>query len=76
MSHNVFAGLQWLNNTSRGPLISPQAKHRVAGLIASAESEGGKILLDGRNISVAGYPDGNFIGPTVIEANTNMTCYK
>ncbi|KAG6832280.1 hypothetical protein H0H92_003513 [Tricholoma furcatifolium] len=59
-----------------GPLISPEAKQRVVGLISSAEEEGGKILLDGRNISVPAYPDGNFVGPTIIEASTSMRCYK
>lgn len=58
-----------------GPLISPVAKNRVTGLISSAEEQGGKIHLDGRVIQVPGYPDGNFIGPTVIEANTTMKCY-
>lgn len=59
-----------------GPVISPAAKKRVCGLIASAEEQGGRILLDGRNIQVAGYPDGNFVGPTVLEATTDMRCYK
>ncbi|KAH8120204.1 Methylmalonate-semialdehyde dehydrogenase [Phellopilus nigrolimitatus] len=59
-----------------GPLISPAAKQRVTGLIASVEEEGGRILLDGRNIEVPGYPDGNFVGPTVVEAVTTMRCYK
>jgi malonate-semialdehyde dehydrogenase (acetylating)/methylmalonate-semialdehyde dehydrogenase len=58
-----------------GPLISPAAKERVTGLIASAEEQGGTIHLDGRGISVEGYPDGNFVGPTVIEASTEMRCY-
>ncbi|EJD55669.1 methylmalonate-semialdehyde dehydrogenase [Auricularia subglabra TFB-10046 SS5] len=62
--------------TDLGPLISPAAKARVEGLIGSAETEGGKILLDGRGIKVEGYPDGNFVGPTIIEADTTMTCYK
>lgn len=59
-----------------GPLISPAAKERVSALIASAEKDGGKIILDGRGLQVPGYPDGNFVGPTVIEAGTEMTCYK
>ena len=59
----------------RGPVISPFAKDRVIGLISSAEPEGGKILLDGRDIKVEAYPDGNFVGPTIIEANTTMKCY-
>lgn len=60
----------------RGPLISPAAKRRVEGLISSAEEQGGTIHLDGRNISVEGYPQGNFVGPTIIEATTEMKCYQ
>ncbi|KAG8951755.1 hypothetical protein FRC03_012395 [Tulasnella sp. 419] len=59
-----------------GPLISPQAKKRVEGLITSVEEEGGKIHLDGRNLVVPGYEHGNFVGPTVAECVTNMRAYK
>jgi len=59
-----------------GPLISPAAKDRVLGLIGSAEQESGKIHLDGRHIEVPGYEHGNFIGPTIIEADTTMKCYE
>ncbi|KAF9270041.1 methylmalonate-semialdehyde dehydrogenase [Marasmius fiardii PR-910] len=59
-----------------GPVISPAAKSRILKLISSAENEGGKIRLDGRDIYVPAYPEGNFVGPTVIEADTSMTCYK
>lgn len=61
---------------SSGPLISPAAKSRVQGLIASAVEEGGQIHLDGRNVQVQGYPLGNFVGPTIIEATTTMRCYQ
>ncbi|KAJ3550291.1 hypothetical protein NMY22_g560 [Coprinellus aureogranulatus] len=59
-----------------GPVISPIAKARILKLIGTAEEDGGRILLDGRGISVPGYPDGNFVGPTIIEAGTNMRCYQ
>ncbi|XP_006454650.1 hypothetical protein AGABI2DRAFT_189895, partial [Agaricus bisporus var. bisporus H97] len=59
-----------------GPVISPQSKERITSLIASAEQEGGRIALDGRSITVPGYPDGNFVGPTILEADTNMKCYQ
>ena len=35
-----------------GPCISPEAKKRIEGLIASAAAEGGTILLDGRGHTV------------------------
>ncbi|KAF5356173.1 hypothetical protein D9756_004093 [Leucocoprinus leucothites] len=59
-----------------GPVISPHSKERITGLIASAEQDGGKIALDGRGLVVPEYPDGNFIGPTIIEAGTSMRCYQ
>ncbi|KIK30389.1 hypothetical protein PISMIDRAFT_26819 [Pisolithus microcarpus 441] len=59
-----------------GPLISPASKKRVEEIISTVEPEGGRIHLDGRGISVPGYPNGNFIGPTIMEAATTMRCYR
>ncbi|SJX60249.1 probable methylmalonate-semialdehyde dehydrogenase (acylating), mitochondrial precursor [Sporisorium reilianum f. sp. reilianum] len=58
-----------------GPLISPQARERVRSLTGSVEHEGGKILLDGRDFSCPEYPNGNFVGPSVIEAAPGMKAY-
>ncbi|KAJ4002462.1 methylmalonate-semialdehyde dehydrogenase [Lentinula boryana] len=63
-------------NTDIGPVISPSAKARIVEIISSAEGQGGKIHLDGRDLVVPTYPDGNFVGPTVIEADTSMRCYQ
>lgn len=49
-----------------GPLISPEAKARVESLIQSGVEEGAKLLLDGRNVNVKGYENGNFVGPTIL----------
>ncbi|KJA25882.1 hypothetical protein HYPSUDRAFT_37368 [Hypholoma sublateritium FD-334 SS-4] len=60
-----------------GPLISPGARDRVTSLITSALDEGGEIILDGRNFKAPeAYPYGNFVGPTIIKANTSMKCYQ
>ncbi|KFA70485.1 hypothetical protein S40285_00598 [Stachybotrys chlorohalonatus IBT 40285] len=60
-----------------GPVISPQSKARIEGLIASAEEEGATILLDGRGFAPAKYPNGNFIGPTIItDVTPEMRCYR
>jgi len=62
--------------TEVGPLINPAAKVRVEELITSAEQDGCKILLDGRNCTVDGYEQGNFVGPTVITGvEKGMRCY-
>merc|ERR1712059_75557 len=59
-----------LASTDIPPVISPMAKERISGLLQSAVDEGATLLLDGRGAEVEGYPDGNFIGPSII---TNMT---
>jgi malonate-semialdehyde dehydrogenase (acetylating)/methylmalonate-semialdehyde dehydrogenase len=60
-----------------GPVISPQAKQRINELIASAEKEGARIVLDGRNVTVKGYEKGNFVGPTIVAGvKPHMQIYK
>ena len=60
-----------------GPLISKAARERVEGLIGTAEGEGARLVLDGRGASVEGYPDGNWVGPTLIdEVTPEMTVYR
>lgn len=65
-----------LEIASSGPVTTPAAKARIEGYITSAEKEGGKILLDGRGKQVPNYPDGNFVGATLIEATADLTAYK
>jgi malonate-semialdehyde dehydrogenase (acetylating)/methylmalonate-semialdehyde dehydrogenase len=50
-----------------GPVISSQSRSRVEQLIEQGVSEGGKVLLDGRNAKISGYEKGNFIKPTILE---------
>lgn len=52
--------------TEVGPLISTQSKQRVEDLIAAGVKDGAQLLLDGRNVKVPGYPNGNFVGPSII----------
>lgn len=60
-----------------GPLISPQAKERVERLISNGIEEGAECLADGRHFKVEGYPDGNWVGPTVFKnVTTDMSLYK
>ncbi|KAF2270536.1 methylmalonate-semialdehyde dehydrogenase mitochondrial precursor [Lojkania enalia] len=60
-----------------GPVISPEAKKRIEGLIASAEEEGATIVLDGRGQKPPKYPNGNWVGPTIIaNVKPHMKCYK
>ncbi|EEP75773.1 methylmalonate-semialdehyde dehydrogenase (acylating) [Uncinocarpus reesii 1704] len=60
-----------------GPVITPQSKKRIEELIASAEEEGATILLDGRGYTPPKYPNGNWVGPTIITGvKPHMKCYR
>jgi malonate-semialdehyde dehydrogenase (acetylating)/methylmalonate-semialdehyde dehydrogenase len=62
--------------TDLGPVVSKNAKNRVLGLIEEGVKAGAKLDLDGRNIQVAGYEKGNFIGPTIFSGVTpEMSIY-
>lgn len=60
-----------------GPVVTPQSKARIETLIASAQAENATILLDGRGYKPKSYPDGNWVGPTVIsDVRPTMQCYR
>ena len=62
--------------TDIGPVISKRAKQRILDLIESGVRQGAKLELDGRDIKVPGYEDGNFIGPTLFSGvTTEMDVY-
>ena len=62
--------------TDVGPVISKRAKARVLDLIDSGVREGATLELDGREVSVPGYEQGNFVGPTLFSGvTTDMQIY-
>jgi malonate-semialdehyde dehydrogenase (acetylating)/methylmalonate-semialdehyde dehydrogenase len=50
-----------------GPVVTAAAKQRIEGLIGTGETQGAKVVVDGRGITVPGHEDGFFVGPTVID---------
>jgi malonate-semialdehyde dehydrogenase (acetylating)/methylmalonate-semialdehyde dehydrogenase len=50
-----------------GPMVSKNAKSRVTSYIEKGQSEGAKLILDGRKSRVQGYEDGYFIGATIFD---------
>ncbi len=60
-----------------GPLITQAHKDKVQAYIQSAEQQGAKIVVDGRDAKPTGYEKGFFVGPTLIDQVTpNMTSYQ
>ncbi|KAI9806876.1 MAG: Methylmalonate-semialdehyde dehydrogenase [acylating] mitochondrial [Piccolia ochrophora] len=72
---NVNGGFE--EGADLGPVISPQAKERIESLIQSAHDEGANVILDGRGYKPEKYPNGNWVGPTLIAGvKPHMKCYK
>lgn len=62
--------------TDIGPVISRRARQRIIDLIDSGVREGATLELDGRDVSVPGYEQGNFVGPTLFSGvTTDMQIY-
>ncbi|MDA1075002.1 MAG: CoA-acylating methylmalonate-semialdehyde dehydrogenase [Proteobacteria bacterium] len=60
-----------------GPQITPQAKQRILNYIATGKKEGATCMLDGSDCTVDGFPDGNWVGPTLFaDVTPQMTIYK
>ncbi len=50
-----------------GAVINGASKARIEDYITEAERQGAKVLVDGRNATVAGKEQGTYVGPTVID---------
>ncbi len=50
-----------------GPMTTSQYRRNVIKKIDDALNEGAKLVLDGRDFKLDGYPDGFYLGPTILE---------
>ncbi len=50
-----------------GPVVTPQARDRILGLIDTGEKQGAKVTVDGRSLVVPGFEEGFWVGPTVVD---------
>lgn len=64
-SRKVGYGLD--EGVEMGPVITPESRNRIEGMIAASEAHASRLLVDGRKRSVAGYDGGNWIHPTLVD---------
>ena len=66
-----------VKGTDVPPLTMASGKARAERLIESGVTSGATLVLDGRGATVEGYPDGNWLGPTILsDVTTDMECYQ
>lgn len=63
----VTIGCSYDPKTILGPVVSEAHKKRVSEWICKGVEEGAELVLDGRNISIPGYENGFFLGPTIFD---------
>ncbi len=51
-----------------GPVINKTALDKLLAAVDKSVQDGAKLILDGRNPKIDKYPNGLFIGPTLLEA--------
>ncbi|MBM7062888.1 CoA-acylating methylmalonate-semialdehyde dehydrogenase [Pseudomonas sp. UL073] len=60
-----------------GPLVTAAARDRVVGYIDDGLKAGAELVVDGRNLRVAGHEDGFFVGGTLFDKVTpDMRIYQ
>ena len=65
----VGSGLD--SDTTIGPLITGEHEQRVRNYVETGVQEGAELVVDGRDVSVEQYPDGNYLGPCVFRDVTS-----
>lgn len=59
-----------------GPVVTRASRDRIIDYVGQGEEAGAKVVVDGRDLVVAGHEDGFFVGPTLIDhATTDMSIY-
>lgn len=60
-----------------GPQINAAAAERTRALIEQGKKEGATCVLDGTDFTPEGYPDGNWVAPTIFtDVTPDMEIYK
>lgn len=68
---NMKIGPAYDKNSKLGPVIDDKHRQRIIAWIEKGISEGAKLVLDGRNITVDGYENGFYLGPTILDHVTS-----
>ena len=65
------------SSSEMGPLVTKEHHAKVRSYVDKGESEGAKLLVDGRTVKVQGHEEGYFLGPCLFDNVTrDMTIYK
>jgi malonate-semialdehyde dehydrogenase (acetylating)/methylmalonate-semialdehyde dehydrogenase len=76
-AHRLRVGYGLNEGSDMGPMVSKKAKDRVLEYVEQGTTEGATLALDGRKVSIRGYENGYYLGPTLFDnVNPNMIIAK
>ncbi len=64
---SIKIGPAYDKTSELGPVYSARHKQRVLDKIQTGIDEGAKLVLDGRNVTVKGFENGFYLGPTIFD---------
>lgn len=67
LASQLKLGPAYDKSTQLGPVITSDHKKSITDWIQKGVEEGGTLVLDGRQVTVAGYENGYFVGPTIFD---------
>jgi malonate-semialdehyde dehydrogenase (acetylating)/methylmalonate-semialdehyde dehydrogenase len=62
-------------DTDVGPVVTKESWEKLHADIEKGVDEGAKLLLDGRDVTVEGFPHGHWLGPTIFEVDDMKGMY-
>ncbi|OYP54959.1 methylmalonate-semialdehyde dehydrogenase (CoA acylating), partial [Lachnotalea glycerini] len=67
LSKGLKIGPGYEADSKLGPVITEKHKQSVLNWIQKGIDEGAKLVLDGRDVTVEGYENGFYVGPTIFD---------
>ena len=67
LAKNLKVGPAYDKTSTLGPVVDKKHKERILNWIQKGIDEGATLILDGRNVTVEGYENGFYLGPTIFD---------
>ena len=64
---NLKVGPAYDKTTTLGPVVNAAHKQSIIDCIERGIKEGARLVLDGRSVTVPGYENGFYLGPTILD---------
>ena len=75
-AQEIKLGFGLEEGVTMGPVVSKASLEKLLSYVEGAIQQGARLIFDGRNPKVQRYPDGYFLGPTILEAEPDMTVFR